>query len=198
MSNLSTVNETLLPEYLTDLRNSAESPASGVSWGAVIGGALVAASMALILSFLGVGLGLSSISPWSGSGASAATIGVATIIWLIATQAIAAGLGGYIAGRLRTKWTNVHTDEIYFRDTAHGFLVWAVGVVVTATFLASAASCDRWIHGEGRWRNRDGRRRCGNRSMGCPGTPARRQCRSDVPANERQYECIACSERIPD
>ena len=140
MSNLSTVNETLLPEYLTDLRNSAESPASGVSWGAVIGGALVASSMALILSFLGVGLGLSSISPWSGSGASAATIGVATIIWLIATQAIAAGLGGYIAGRLRTKWTNVHSDEIYFRDTAHGFLVWAVGVVVTATFLASAAS----------------------------------------------------------
>jgi hypothetical protein len=140
MNNLSTMNEALRPEYRTDLLNTAESPASGVSWGAVIGGAFVAASMALILSFLGVGLGLSSLSPWSGAGASAATIGVATIIWLIATQAIAAGLGGYLAGRLRTKWTNVHTDEIYFRDTAHGFLVWAVGVVVTATFLASAAS----------------------------------------------------------
>jgi hypothetical protein len=140
MNNLSTANEVMRPEYATDLPSTAESPASGVSWGAVIGGAFVAASMALILTFLGVGLGLSSVSPWSGSGASATAIGAATIGWLIATQAIAAGLGGYLAGRLRTKWTNVHSDEIYFRDTAHGFLVWAVGVVVTATFLASAAS----------------------------------------------------------
>jgi hypothetical protein len=49
-------------------------------------------------------------------------------------------MGGYLAGRLRTKWTHVHTDEVYFRDTAHGFLVWAVGLVITAGFLASAAT----------------------------------------------------------
>ncbi len=140
MNNLSNPSEALRLEYLTDSPSAAESSASGVSWSAVIGGAFVAASMALILTFLGVGLGLSSISPWSGSGASATTLGIAAIVWLIATQAIAAGVGGYLAGRLRTKWANVHTDEVYFRDTAHGFLVWAVGVVITATFLASAAS----------------------------------------------------------
>jgi hypothetical protein len=106
----------------------------------VIGGAFVAASLALILTILGVGLGLSSVSPWTGAGVTAATIGVSAIIWLIVTQAIASGLGGYLAGRLRTKWTNVHGDEVYFRDTAHGFLVWAVGVVITVVFLASAAS----------------------------------------------------------
>ena len=119
---------------------SVESSMSGVSWGAIIGGAFVAASLALILALLGVGLGVSAASPWAGAGATAAAIGTAGVTWLIATQAIAAGLGGYLAGRLRVKWAAVHTDEVYFRDTAHGFLVWAVAAVITAAFLTSAAS----------------------------------------------------------
>ena len=118
----------------------AESNASGVCWAAVIGGAFVTASLALILIILGVGLGLSSISPWSGAGASATAIGLSTIVWLIATQIIASGLGGYLAGRLRLKWPTVHVDEVYFRDTAHGFLVWAVSVVITAALLGSAVT----------------------------------------------------------
>jgi hypothetical protein len=125
----------------TSLENPVknESYSSGVSWGAVIGGAFVAASLALILLSLGTGLGLSSVSPWSNFGASAA-VGKAAIAWLICTQIIASSMGGYLAGRLRTKWTNVHTDEVYFRDTAHGFLVWAVSLVITASLLATAAT----------------------------------------------------------
>jgi hypothetical protein len=73
-------------------------------------------------------------------GASASTVGKAAIAWLIVTQIMAFAMGGYLAGRLRTKWVHVHTDEVYFRDTAHGLLVWAVGLVVTASFLASAAT----------------------------------------------------------
>jgi hypothetical protein len=118
---------------------SVESSMAAVSWGAIIGGAFVAASLALILALLGVGLGLSATSPRTGAGATAAAIGTAGVVWLIATQAIAAGLGGYLAGRLRVKWAAVHTDEVYFRDTAHGFLVWAVAAVITAAFLTSAA-----------------------------------------------------------
>jgi hypothetical protein len=106
----------------------------------VIGGAVVAAALALVLLALGAGLGLSSVSPWSNAGASAKTIGIATIVWLALMQIIASGMGGYLAGRLRTKWVDVHTDEVFFRDTAHGFLVWAVGVVITASVLTSAAS----------------------------------------------------------
>jgi len=49
-------------------------------------------------------------------------------------------MGGYLAGRLRTKWASIHTDEVYFRDTAQGFLAWAVALVITAAFLASAAA----------------------------------------------------------
>jgi hypothetical protein len=116
-----------------------EASSSAVSWAAVIGGAFVAASLSLILLFLGTGLGFSAVSPWTHSGASAAAIGAGAIAWLIVTQIAASALGGYLGGRLRTKWTNVHTDEVYFRDTAHGLLVWAVGIVITVGFLASAA-----------------------------------------------------------
>jgi hypothetical protein len=106
----------------------------------VIAGAFVAAALSLILLALGTGLGLSSVSPWSNVGASASTINKAAIVWLIIIQIIASAMGGYLAGRLRTKWATIHTDEVYFRDTAHGFLVWAVGLVITATFLSSAAA----------------------------------------------------------
>jgi hypothetical protein len=120
--------------------HAGESSVSAVSWGAVLGGAFVAAALSLILLALGSGLGLSSISPWENAGASATTLGIASMVWLCVMQLIAAGTGGYLAGRLRTKWVGVHTDEVFFRDTAHGFLVWAVGLVVTAAFLTSAAT----------------------------------------------------------
>ena len=116
-----------------------EASTSGVSWGAVSGGAFVAASLSLILLTLGTGLGFSSVSPWSNSGASATAVGAGAVVWLIVTQVLASAMGGYLAGRLRTKWANVHTDEVYFRDTANGLLVWAVGMVLTAAFLTSAA-----------------------------------------------------------
>jgi hypothetical protein len=117
-----------------------EAYASGVSWAAVIAGAFVAAALSLILLALGTGIGLSSVSPWSHLSASASTIHRAAIVWLIIIQIIASAMGGYLAGRLRTKWATIHTDEVYFRDTAHGFLAWAVALVITAAFLASAAT----------------------------------------------------------
>lgn len=111
---------------------------SAVSWSAVFAGAMAAAALSLIMLILGAGLGLSAVSPWSLSGISAGTFGVAAIAWIAFTQLVASGMGGYMAGRLRTKWVTVHTDEVYFRDTAHGFLAWAVASLVTAAVLASA------------------------------------------------------------
>lgn len=124
----------------SDFPSKNEAYTAGISWPAVIGGAFVAAALSLILLVLGTGLGFSSISPWSNMGVSASTIGKGAIAWLVVTQILASAMGGYLAGRLRTKWVHVHTDEVYFRDTAHGLLVWAVGLVVTASFLASAAA----------------------------------------------------------
>ncbi len=121
-----------------DVKNEAHS--SGISWPAVIGGAFAAAALSLILLTLGTGLGFSSVSPWSSMGVSASTVKAGAIIWLVFTQIVAFAMGGYLAGRLRTKWVDIHTDEVYFRDTAHGLLVWAVGIVLMAAFLASAAA----------------------------------------------------------
>ncbi len=124
-SNIYTVGE----ESMGDMH------ASGVSWGAVFAGGAVAAALSLILLILGFGLGLSSISPWS---YNAAAIGTGTILWLAFMQLAASGVGGYLAGRLRVKWAGVHTDEVFFRDTAHGLLTWAVASLFTAALLAGA------------------------------------------------------------
>jgi hypothetical protein len=117
-----------------------EAHASGVSWPAVIAGAFVTAALSLILLALGTGLGLSSVSPYSGSGISASTVGKSAIIWLIIMEILSSAMGGYLAGRLRTKWASIHSDEVYFRDTAHGFLAWATAFVITVAFLAAAAT----------------------------------------------------------
>ena len=119
---------------------SGEGIASGVSWPAVVAGASVASALSLVMLSLGAGLGLSTLSPWSHPGTYAGTLGGAAILWLILNEIISSAMGGYLAGRLRTKWASVHTDEVYFRDTAHGFLVWAVAVVITAAFLGTAAT----------------------------------------------------------
>ncbi|HEY0701924.1 MAG TPA: hypothetical protein VGD60_04070 [Candidatus Acidoferrales bacterium] len=120
------------------VRNEAHS--SGVSWAAIVAGGFVAAALSLILLALGSGIGLSSISPWSNAGASATAVGRGAIIWFILMQIVSSTMGGYLGGRLRTKWVNVHNDEVFFRDTAHGFLVWAVALVLAAGFLGSAAA----------------------------------------------------------
>jgi hypothetical protein len=125
---------------LAEIPARNESYTAGVSWAAVFAGAFVFASISLILLSLGTGLGLSLGASWWNVGAGAATIGKAAIAWFIVTEIIASALGGYLAGRLRTKWVQVHSDEVYFRDTAHGLIVWSLGLVVTVTLLGAAGS----------------------------------------------------------
>ena len=114
------------------------APTSGVSWASIFAGAAAAAALSLILLILGVGLGFSAVSPWAGEGASSRTFGISAIVWLMLTQVAASGMGGYLAGRLRTRWLEIHTNEVYFRDTAHGFLAWAIATICTAAVLTSA------------------------------------------------------------
>jgi hypothetical protein len=117
-----------------------ESSAPAVSWRAILGGAVAAASIAIVLVLLGLGLGFAAISPWPNAGATAATFSIVGGIWLIVVQWLSSGIGGFVTGRLRTKWVNVHTHEVFFRDTAHGFLTWAVAALFGAFIMASAAS----------------------------------------------------------
>ena len=117
-----------------------ESGASAVSWGAIIAGAVVASALSLALLMLGAGIGLVSVSPWSNNNVSVTTFGILAAAWFVAVQLFSSGVGGYLAGRLRTRWVSVHTDEVYFRDTAHGVIVWGVGAIVTAWLLTSGAA----------------------------------------------------------
>jgi hypothetical protein len=78
------------------------------------------------------------VSPWSGQSSSATTVGITAAIWLVVVQWLSSAIGGYLTGRLRTKWVEVHSDEVFFRDTAHGFLSWALATVFVAGFLASS------------------------------------------------------------
>jgi hypothetical protein len=123
-----------------DVSPREESSGAGVSWPAVFAGAFTMGALTLILAVLGAGIGLSSVSPWGDGVAQASRVSVGAIVWLILVQFFAASIGGYLAGRLRTKWTSLHTHEVYFRDTAHGFVAWAVALVISTVLFASYAT----------------------------------------------------------
>src|SRR4029079_1883805 len=117
-----------------------EPSVAGVSWAAVFAGAVASLALTLVLLSFGAGMGFSVVSPWGDSGVSATTFKIGTGLYFIVMAMISSAVGGYLAGRLRTKWVGVHTDEVYFRDTAHGFLAWAFASVVGAVLLATPAT----------------------------------------------------------
>jgi hypothetical protein len=124
----------------TDVAAPVESSSSAVSWGPIIAGAFAASTLTFILMLLGSGFGLTMVSPWSNVGASVTTFAVSTAIWLVIVQWLSSGVGGYLTGRLRTKWVGIHTDETFFRDTAHGFMAWALATLLVVFVLGSALS----------------------------------------------------------
>lgn len=115
-----------------------ESSLSGVTWSAIFAGAVAAASLSLILFALGSGLGFSSVSPWSNAGATATAVGIGAGVWFLIVQWLSSAAGGYMAGRLRAKWAAHESDEVFFRDTAHGFLAWGMATLLVAGILTSA------------------------------------------------------------
>jgi hypothetical protein len=114
---------------------SVESSASAVEWASIFGGALAAFGVTLILLTLGPGLGLTTVSPWSFANPSPTTFGTVAAIWLVITQWLSSAFGGYLTGRLRTKWVGIRTDEVLFRDTAHGLLAWALATLLIAALV---------------------------------------------------------------
>jgi hypothetical protein len=122
------------------LIGSSDASQSAVSWASIFAGAVVAIATTLILVAIGSGLGFAAASPWPGSGPSGTTFAIGVGVWLIVTQWLSSALGGYITGRLRTKWTGIHTHEVMFRDTAHGLLAWAVATAVVAAVAMGATT----------------------------------------------------------
>ena len=123
----------------TDTWNAAiDDASSAVSWKAIVAGSTASIALSLALAAFGVGVGFSVVSPWSDSGISGTTFTIAAGVYLIVVAMLSSTIGGYLAGRLRSQWKTVHDHERYFRDSAHGFLVWAFAAVVSAAVLGGA------------------------------------------------------------
>lgn len=130
-----TVNPDLYPSGV-----GSASSASAVSWPAIFAGTVAAVAMTLILIAIGSAFGFASVSPWPGVGAAPTTFTIAAGVWLIVTQWLSSAVGGYLAGRLRVRWHGLHTDEVFFRDTAHGLLTWATATVLVAMVAVAASA----------------------------------------------------------
>ena len=131
---MATIQTTTNPGLIEEGKHSA------VNWGAVIAGSVTTAALTLVLLAFGAGVGFSVVSPWADSGVSAATFSLGAGLFLIAVAMLSSTIGGFIAGRLRTKWVGVHTHEVYFRDTAHGFLSWAFATLLGVGILGAAVT----------------------------------------------------------
>ena len=130
----------LLDDKLYPVGTQIEAGSSAVTWSAILAGSVAAIALSLVLLSLGSGLGLVSVSPWPGVGASPTTFTIGAGIWLIITQWLSSAVGGYLAGRMRTRWNNLHTDEVFFRDTAHGLLTWATATLIVTTVAVLSAA----------------------------------------------------------
>ena len=116
-----------------------ESTKSGIHWASIFGGAATATAISLVLLPLGSALGFSSFSVFTATSQNAVVFTAGCAIWLVVMQWVSSLVGGYIAGRLRVKWADTHSDEVFFRDTAHGFIAWAVATILTIGIFAFAA-----------------------------------------------------------
>jgi hypothetical protein len=115
-----------------------------IEWGPIVGGALLAAALSFVLLTFGTAIGLSATSPWPNVGLSGKVIASLAIFWVLAQQIGAFLAGGYIAGRMRTRWAETPQSEAEFRDGLHGGLVWALGIVIGAVlFVATAGAVAR-------------------------------------------------------
>jgi hypothetical protein len=125
-------------------RTSVSGSRSAVAWSSIFAGAFASLGLSFILLALGTGLGFAFVSPWPDRGLSSTALTTSAVIWLLIAQWISAGVGGYLAGRLRTRWLGTHVHEVFFRDTAHGLITWAVVTVVIGALALPWAGTASW------------------------------------------------------
>ncbi len=100
-----------------------------ISWSAVFAGVLVAIITQLLLSLLGLGIGLSTIDPLEERN-PAAGLGIGAAIWYGISSLISLFLGGWVAGRLAAAPRT-------FDNTLHGVLTWSLTTLLTFYLLTT-------------------------------------------------------------
>jgi glucan phosphoethanolaminetransferase (alkaline phosphatase superfamily) len=110
---------------------------SAFTWSVVIAGALAAWAVTFLIMLLGAGIGLAVSSPYAAS--SSATMNIGGALWLVFAQTAGFVTGGYLAARLRIR-DHIPGPETLFRDAAHGFMVWVIGVGILAFVIGVAGA----------------------------------------------------------
>lgn len=101
-----------------------------VSWAGVFAGIVLALAIQLLLSLLGLGIGMTTISPASGGTPEASTLGIGAGLWWTISYIIALGIGGYVAARLAG--VVVRTDGLI-----HGLVTWAFALLIGAYLVTT-------------------------------------------------------------
>jgi hypothetical protein len=117
----------------------ATGPAPYVDWGSVVAGAIAAAAVSSVLMAFGTGIGLSTASPSVTWRDTSSALALLSGIWILLVALGSFALGGYLAGRMRSRWADAAADEIEFRDGTHGFIVWGLAIII-GVFLGVAAA----------------------------------------------------------
>lgn len=112
---------------------------SYLEWGAVWGGSVVAIATSTVLGQFGGTAGLALGDPILANGEPSWQVIVASL-WLFLTALASSAGGGYIAGRMRSRWGDAAKTEVEFRDGVHGLSVWAVATLAVAAVAAFGAT----------------------------------------------------------
>lgn len=114
----------------------SDAPRSSyLEWGAIMGGAVLAGGISTVLLQFAAGTGLALGSPTLPDGSASWNVLVAGL-YVVVVAIASSSAGGYIAGRMRSKWADAPEAEVEFRDGTHGLIVWAVATLGVAIVMA--------------------------------------------------------------
>ncbi len=100
-----------------------------ISWSAVFAGVLIAIVTQMLLTLLGLGIGLGTIDPTEEQNPTAG-LGIGSAIWYIISSLLSLYLGGWVAGRLASA-------PRLFDGVIHGVLTWSLVTLLTIYFLTT-------------------------------------------------------------
>ncbi|MBL6457008.1 hypothetical protein JMJ55_16855 [Belnapia sp. T6] len=96
----------------------------------MLAGGIVAVAVGAMLSILGIAIGASTVDATNAASPSATNTGIAAGAWLLVSNLIGLGVGGYVAARLSGIGTATDT-------TLHGLAVWGLGYLLSAVLLGN-------------------------------------------------------------
>ena len=130
MATTTTTTTSYRPEDVADIPGN---PFARISWGGIIAGLALVIALQMLLTLLGVGIGLSTVRPATGEAPDAAAISLGGGLWWVVSNWIALLAGGYVAARLAGSH---HTED----GLLHGLVTWAAALVLGGLILAGAVS----------------------------------------------------------